>query len=107
MRQRAYAFALYNPDASFKGGLGINAILRGNYALEFSDGDFIEPQHDIRTVQPGNWNMSIPGAMYIHSSHYFPNDAANSDMLEGDLLIIFKYIVKEIFLTIQILQTKI
>lgn len=68
----------------------MNAILTGDNALEFSDWNFVEPQNDVTNVQPGNWNMTIPGDVWIRAPNYFPNDASSLDMLKGDLVILFK-----------------
>ncbi|MDD3663432.1 MAG: hypothetical protein PHT84_06270 [Candidatus Pacebacteria bacterium] len=81
---------LYNPDGTLREGHGMNAILTGDNALEFSDWNFVEPQNDNINVQPGNWNMTIPGVVWIRAPNYFPNDAANPDMLAGDRLLIFE-----------------
>ena len=81
---------LYNPDGTPRGGHGMNAIITGDDALEFSDWNFVEPYNDNINVQPGSWDMTIPGRVDIYAPNYFPNDAANPDMLRGDRLLIFK-----------------
>ncbi|MFA5706642.1 MAG: dockerin type I domain-containing protein [Candidatus Neomarinimicrobiota bacterium] len=82
--------SLYNSDGTPREGHGMNAILTGDNALEFSDWNFVEPQNDNINVQPGNWNMTIPGDIWIRASNYFPSDASSPDMLNGDLLILYK-----------------
>jgi len=81
---------LYNPDGTPRGGHGMNAIITGDDALEFSDWNFVEPYNDNINVQPGSWDMTIPGRLYMHAPNYFGESISNKDMLEGDRLVIFK-----------------
>lgn len=84
------ASMLYDSQGNFYGGHGMNGTFTGDNVFEPSDLNAIEPQNDNTNIQPGGWDITSPGVIYIHSPNYFPNDMANKDMLRGDLIIIFE-----------------